>query len=122
VRYALTLGWYLLAGAVGLAVGVTSVGMHRVLVAGLPLGLALGAVSTLAVAWALRLTQRSLVVPYVLGWLAAVGFSVVGRPEGDVAVAGDLLGYVLMGVALLMLVIGVTSLAARDSSQGRGGT
>jgi hypothetical protein len=122
VRHALTLGWYLLAGTVGLAVGVISVGMHRVLVAGLPLGLALAVVSTLAVAWALRLTQRSLVVPYVLGWLAPVGLSAAGRPEGDVAVAGDLLGYVLMGVALLMLVIGVTSLTARDSSRGRGGT
>jgi hypothetical protein len=50
---------------------------------------------------------------YSLGWVLLLGLVLVGRPEGDFALASDVDGYALMGVGLLLAAIGVTALLAR---------
>jgi hypothetical protein len=104
------LGALLLGGLVALA----AVGVHRSGVAGLPVGLVLGGVASLYTAWHLR---RSAVpraaASYCLGWVILLGLVLVGRPEGDFALASDAAGYALMGVGLLIAAVGVTALLAR---------
>ena len=69
--------------------------------------------NSIAAAWLLRtgVVPRS-AAAYCLGWVLVIGFAVAGRPEGDFAVAGDLAGYTLMGTGLVLVVLGVASLAA----------
>lgn len=110
------IAWLPLAALVGAAVSVAAVTVHRTLVLGLPVGLVLASGATITVGWSLRLARPVLATAYAAGWLVPVGLVVSGRPEGDFAVANDLYGYLLMGLALGVVVMGVTSFARRDSS------
>jgi hypothetical protein len=109
------------AGALvlGAAVGVASVAVHRDQVAGFPAGLVFVAVVSVCVAWALRLVFPAgrFAASYCLGWLVVLGYVVAGRPEGDFAIAGDLPGYGLLVVALVMVAAMVSSLVARDPAR-----
>lgn len=96
--------------AVGAAVGLASVAVHRS-----TLGLALAIVTTLAVLLCLRQWRLRLVVTFAVGWLVPVTIAVLGKPEGDYAVASDLFGYALMGLGLAVLAAGAASVSARDS-------
>ncbi len=109
-RIARHLGALLLGAAV--ALGATAV--HRVAALGLPAGLLLATGASLATAWHLRRGDAPrLVTSYCLGWVVLLGLAVRGRPEGDLAVAGDLTGYVLMGVGFVLVALGVASLVDR---------
>jgi hypothetical protein len=102
------------AGAVllGAVVALCSVAVHRILLAGLPAGLLLAVAATVSMAWALRQSPaRSLAVWYAAGWLLLLGAVVLGRPEGDYAVASDPLGYGLLVTGLVVGVAGLSSLA-----------
>jgi hypothetical protein len=103
------------AGAflLGLVVGVAATAVHRSTALDLPTGLLLAVVASLAGAWLLRTgaVPRS-AAAYCLGWVLVVGLAIAGRPEGDYAVAGDLAGYALMGTGMVLVVVGVASLAA----------
>ena len=104
------LGALLLGGVVALAAVV----VHRADAFGLPIGLVLGVVASLSTAWHLRRsTAPRLAASYCLGWLAVLGLVLVGKPEGDFALASDALGYTLMAVGLLLAAFGVTALLAR---------
>lgn len=112
-------GALLLGGVVALA----AVAVHRVDVRGLPVGLVLAVAASVATAWQLR---RSAVprttAAYCLGWVAVVGVTLAGKPEGDFAVAGDVPGYTLMLTGFLLVVIGVSALGARAPRRGTGAT
>ena len=104
-------GCLLLGGLVALA----AVGVHRSM---FPLGLLLAVATTWAVPWwQLRSPWPRTAASYCVGWLAMFAVVVVGRPEGDYALAGDLAGYSLMGAGFLLVVIGIVALAG--SSRGR---
>ena len=49
-------------------------------------------------------------LPFALGWAGLVGSVVSPRPEGDYAIRQDLPGYVLIGVAVLVLGFAVATL------------
>ncbi len=115
-----TLFWHVLAALVGATVALAAVAVHRTMVEGLPVGLVVSLGATLVVAWALRLQHRRLAASYCLGWVVTVGLTITGRPEGDYAIASDLRGYLLMAVSLAVIVIGLTSLASRDSPSSPG--
>lgn len=105
------------AALLGAAVALASVAVHRTAVLHLPLGLLLAIATTFLVAWTLRpsATRSRLASSYSLGWLVLFGVVVLGRPEGDYALAGDLDGYALMGAGFLLVVVAVTSLAGRGA-------
>lgn len=107
---------HVLAGLLGLAVGPAAVMVHRLSTAGLPTGAALAVLATLTTALALRFCRRPrLAASFCLGWVVAFGVFVAGRSEGDYAIASDVPGYTLMGVALVLVLVAVTSLGARPS-------
>ena len=103
-----------LAGALllGALVGVAATAVHRVAVLGIPAGLLLAVAGSLLTARHLRRgpLPRS-AAAYALGWVVVVGLALAGRPEGDYAVAADVPGYVLMGTGLVLVALGVASLA-----------
>jgi hypothetical protein len=104
-------------GALGLGalVAVAATAVHRLGILGVPVGLGLAVAASLATAWRLRLGDAPRqAATYCLGWVTVVGLAVLGRPEGDAAVAGDLDGYVLMGTGFVLAALGVASLAAPD--------
>lgn len=91
----------LLAGAV---TAVAAVAVHT-LWWGLPLvvgGLA-AALRALGPGWLTRL-------PFALGFVGGVGVAVLPRAEGDVVVTGGGPGWLLLLVALLTLVVAMTTL------------
>ena len=95
-----------LGGVVGLAALV----VHR---DRFPLGLALAVGTTLALSWWLLGSSHPRAgTSYSLGWLAVVGGAVLGRPEGDFAVAADVAGYTLVACAVGEVLAAVVSLAA----------
>lgn len=114
--------WHIAAGLLGIAVSVATVGVHRTAVGPVPVGLLVGAGASLTMAWALRSTHVPLAAAYALGWLLPLGLAFVGRPEGDFVVLGDAAGYALAVVGVAMVVVGITSLRAPDSSPGEGAT
>jgi hypothetical protein len=91
----------LLAGA---ATGLATVAVHE-LSWGLPLALAATAMTIVALpgGWWSRLA-------FVVGWDAMVGWLTFPRPEGDYVISQDVQGYVVLGVALLLLVVAVGTL------------
>ena len=104
----------------GAAVALASVAVHRDGSPGLPWGLLLALASSLGVAWWLRGSRwPRLAASYAAGWLVVFGLVVMARPEGDYALVSDLLGYAMMGASLFLIVIAVTSLAARPPGSGR---
>lgn len=87
----------------GLVVGVLSVMVHS-----WPWGLALALAAVAATIVALPPGAARL--PFALGWTAAVGVLAVGRPEGDVLVAQDVTGVVLVLAAPVVVVGGFLGL------------
>lgn len=90
--------------AVGAGTALATVAVHE-LWWGLPLALVATAAALVALpaGWWARL-------PFALGWTAFVGWVVTPRPEGDYAISSDWRGYTVVGVALLLLVIGIATL------------
>jgi hypothetical protein len=106
-----------LGGVVGLAALMASRSTF-------PWGLLLAVGTSVAVPWRLLYSRLPrTVTSYALGWLVVFGVALVGRPEGDFLIAGDVEGYALIVGALLVLAFGVVALARsagparRDRSQ-----
>lgn len=94
----------LLLLALGAVVGVAAVVLHDWW-----WGLALGAAGTLALGWALR-PGWSTRLPYAVGWVIPLGFAMVPRSEGDYLLAGDLKGYLLIAVGMVLIVLTTATL------------
>ena len=88
----------------GVGTGLASVALHE-----FRWGLLLSAVATFATlvwlppGWWSRL-------PFALGWAGLVGSVVSPRPEGDYAIRQGLAGYLLLGIAVLVLGFAVATL------------
>ena len=88
----------------GVGTGLAAVALHEFWWGLLLTGLATGATLLgLPPGWWSRL-------PFALGWAGLVGWVVNPRPEGDYAIRQDLPGYVLLGIAVLVLGFGVATL------------
>ena len=99
---------------VGLVVALAAVIVHRSL---FPVGLLLGVATSFAVpSWLLRSRRPRTAGSYVVGWLAALVYVLIGRPEGDYVVAGDLRGYLLLATGLALVVVGLVSWAGGRGS------
>jgi hypothetical protein len=96
---------------VGAAVALAAVLVHRSV---FPLGLLLAVATTFAVPWWLLGSARPrTAASYVVGWLVVLALVVAGRPEGDYALSSDVEGYAMLGAGLLLVVVGVVSIAGR---------
>jgi Family of unknown function (DUF6113) len=104
------LAWLLIGAVVGLA----SVIVHRTQ---FPWGMLVVLATTFAVPWRLLRSERPrTTASYAAGWLVVVAVAVKGRPEGDYVLAGDVEGYLLLGAGLVLVVVGIVSLArGRDA-------
>jgi hypothetical protein len=118
----MTVLFHAVAVLVGAAVSLATVAVHRSEVLGVPLGLVLGLLATFTTSWAMREMHPRLATSYALGWVVAFGTAILGKPEGDYAIASDLSGYVLMATALVVVVVGVSSLATQHSGSRPGAT
>jgi hypothetical protein len=104
----------LVALLLGGVVAVSAVAVHRQVADGLPWGVVLAVVASVAVGWGARRVwpaRPTLASAYGLGWLVVFGLALVGRPEGDYAIAADARGYLLIGAALVMVAVTVGALA-----------
>jgi hypothetical protein len=72
-------------------------------------GLVLAAAGTVATAIALP-PGWSTRLPYAVGWVVPLGFAMIPRREGDYAVGGDLKGYLLIGLGMVLIVITTATL------------
>ncbi len=90
--------------ALGAGTAIASVAVHE-LGWGLPLAVAATLLTLLALpaGWWTRL-------PFALGWTGLVAWVVSPRPEGDYVISSDVQGYVVIGLALLVLVLGIATL------------
>jgi len=88
----------------GAVVGVAAVAVHSWW-----WGLVLGATGTLIGAWALK-PGWSTRLPYAVGWLVPLGLAMVPRAEGDYLVSGDLRGYLLIAVGMVLIVLTTATL------------
>jgi hypothetical protein len=91
---------------VGFVVAVAAVAVH-VRWWGLLLAVVAGVAGILALPPGLRR------VAYVAGWLVAVGLAAVPRGEGDYAIAGDLPGYLLLGLSVVMVILALATLPVK---------
>jgi hypothetical protein len=92
----------------GMLVALGAVAVHR---SAFPLGLVLALTTTWAVPWRLLLSRwPATVASYVVGWLALFALVIVGRPEGDYVLVGDLPGYALMAGGFVLIVVGIVSI------------
>ncbi len=71
-------------------------------------GLLLALVATVAAAWALP-GGWSTRFAFVTGWVGALAYTLVPRPEGDYLVSSDVHGYVLLGFGLALLLFGIVT-------------
>lgn len=91
----------------GLVVGLATVALHQDW-----WGLALGAAATsatlaaLPAGWWLR-------TPFGLGAAVMIGYLALPRPEGDYVIAATARGYLLLGLAVIVLVVAVATLPRR---------
>ena len=114
----MTLLRHVSAVLLGAAVALAAVVVHR---SAFPAGLVLSLATTYAVPWWLLRSRRPrTAASYVLGWLAILLLVVLGRPEGDFALAADLRGYALLVGAFPLLLVGVVSLAGGRRSRSAG--
>ncbi len=98
----------------GAAVALAAVLVHRSV---FPFGLLLALAASFAVpCWLLTSARPRTAASYVVGWLGLLGLVVGGRPEGDYLLADDVGGYTMLGAGLLMVVLGIVSLAGRRGS------
>ena len=118
----MTILFHAVAVLVGAAVSVATVAVHRSEVLDVPVGLVVGLLATFSTVWAMRELEHRLAATFALGWLVAFGLAILGQPEGDYVIAGDVPGYVLMATALVIVVLGVASLGAQHSGPGPGAT
>jgi hypothetical protein len=104
VRYAASVGRFLALLVVGAATGIASVAVHE-LTWGLPLAAAATVVAAYALppGWTTRLA-------FVAGWVAVVGWLALPRPEGDYLISQDWQGYLVLGLGMLLLVVGLATL------------
>ncbi|CUR56280.1 conserved membrane hypothetical protein [metagenome] len=72
---------------------------------GLPVGIAASVVAAYA---APRGRAR---VAFTLGWVTLLGLVVLGRPEGDWAIASDWRGHSMLACGLFLLVFALSTLA-----------
>lgn len=88
----------------GAGTGIATVAVHQLSWA---LGLAVAATALTAYAvpagWWSRLA-------FALGWVAMVGWLAMPRPEGDYLISQDWQGYLVLGLGMLLLVVGVATL------------
>ena len=109
----------LLSALLGLAVGVAAVMLHRSSV-----GLLLSLGTTVLTMRALRHWAPRAVTGFAVGWLAVLLAALAGRAEGDLAVATDTAGWVLVGGGFVVLVTAILwgrSPGTRSSSGSVGG-
>ncbi|MDN4160224.1 hypothetical protein [Nocardioides abyssi] len=104
VAVGLLLGSVVLSALLGAAVAVASVALHQ-LWWGLLLGVAASAAAVVALP--ARWTTRP---PYALGYAAVLATTLQERPEGDFLVPAGGAGYLLLGLALVLLVVAVATL------------
>jgi hypothetical protein len=102
---------YVLAFLLGLAAGIAAITVHRSAA-----GLVLGVGTALVVIRVLRLWLPGAATAFTGGWLVPLVFAVLGRPEGDVVVASDAYGWLLILSGLVILVTGIVS-GRRDPVQ-----
>lgn len=94
-------------GVLGAAVALAGVAVHRHGV----LGLLLAVVTCAGTGLLLASSRRpSLATSYAAGWLVLFGLLILGRPEGDYAIAADVPGYTLMVTGLLVVVVGASGI------------
>lgn len=91
----------LLAGA---ATGVAVVALHPI-----GWGLAFGLVATGAAVAALPAGWWSRLA-FVVGWDLMVGWLTFPRPEGDYVISQDVPGYLVLGAALVLVIVGIGTL------------
>jgi hypothetical protein len=99
----------------GGAVAVAAVAVHRQTVDALPWGVVLAVVASVGVGWSARHVwppRPTLASAYGLGWLVVFGVALLGRPEGDYAIAADVRGYLLIATALVMVALSVSAAAS----------
>ncbi len=89
---------------VGAGTALASVAVHQISW-GLPLAVAATVVTLVALppGWWARL-------PFALAWAGFVGWVVGPRTDGGYAISSDARGYALVGLALLVLVVGIATL------------
>ena len=112
-------------GALGVAVGGLGSFVHAQVVAGVPVGLlcayALTAVTLVMAGLATR--ARTGPAAVAAGWLVAVLLLSAPRPEGDLVVAADPLGYAWSLGGLVVVTLGVAApwplLASGPAPAGR---
>lgn len=95
--------------AVGLLLGGAVVGLAAVALHTIWWGLLLGALATAATVYALP-AGWWLRASFGVGWAALVGYLSVPRPEGDYVISADANGYLLLGLAVVVLVVSLATL------------
>jgi hypothetical protein len=94
----------------GALTALASIAVHR---SG-PFWLVLAVLASLGAVLVLRFTAwPRLASSYSLGWLVVFGLAVIGRPEGDYAIASDLAGYTLTVLAFGLVLLAVSALQGR---------
>lgn len=88
----------------GAGTGIATVAVHRLSWA-LVLAVAATTLTAYAVppAWWGRLA-------FAAGWVVTVGWLAVPRPEGDYLIGQDWQGYLVLGVGMLLILVGVATL------------
>ncbi len=71
-------------------------------------GLVLGVVATAAAAYALPGGWGTRFA-FTAGWVAALAYTLVPRPEGDYLISADLNGYLLLGFGLALLLFAIVT-------------
>ncbi|NHC23436.1 hypothetical protein G6553_09670 [Nocardioides sp. IC4_145] len=104
------------SAALGLAVAVATVALHQ-LWWGLLLGVAASAAAVVAlpVHWSAR-------PPYAVAYAAVLAAALQERPDGGFLVPAGVAGYVVLGVAVLLLVLSVATLPRPDRTPAASST
>lgn len=79
-------------------------------------GLLLGLAATAAWLVALRGWTR---LPFAIGWVVVLAFAAPARPEGDVVVANDAAGWLLLAAGVVVLLAGISGLRRRPPEESR---